>query len=319
MTPRREPSQQVLTRVTERLAADVRGLGRDAALAAIIMAEAHHPKALRQLDAYLATHRNALSSGSPDCPVSFVRLAHALAETGYVVTLPQCAGCGRSPRYLRRSPGGRLCARCWAAKSSWRTCDRCGKLGRVAARRAEGIICYRCYESDPAVREPCGRCGGAKRPVQRLGDGTPLCENCYDRPRQVCSSCGQTRPGKAHRDDGPVCDLCYNPPPRVCGRCGRRRPIMKRAGPDGPDLCGGCYQGVLAQCGVCGRVRPCAGAESGNPICKSCRPRVPRKCCRCGRLRSVNAEWPIGPVCTTCYESIRDNPGPALNAASSSR
>src|SRR5262245_49523013 len=156
MTPRREPGQQVLARVTGRLAGDVRGLGPDAALAAITKADGQHPKALRQLDAYLAAHRDALNSGSPDCPASFVRLTHTLAEMGYPVALPQCAECGRSPRHLRSSPGGRLCARCWAGKSSRRTCDRCGKLGRVAARRADGLICYRCYQSDPAVLEPCG-------------------------------------------------------------------------------------------------------------------------------------------------------------------
>lgn len=238
----REPSEQVLARVVKRLAAGVPGLGPDAARAAVMKAEAHYRKALRELDTYLLAHPGALSSGSSDCPAGFVRLAHSLADMGYVVTLPRCAECGRSPRHLRSSPGGRRCARCWAAESAWRTCDRCGKPGRIAARRDEGVICYRCYQSDPSILEPCGSCGRAKRPVQRLGDGTPLCENCYDRPQEICSSCGQRRSVKAHRDDGPICDRCYTSPARVCGRCRRRRPIARRAGADGPDLCGGCYQ-----------------------------------------------------------------------------
>jgi recombinational DNA repair protein (RecF pathway) len=100
----------VLARVIERVTADVPGLGPEAALAAVIKAGAHHPKALRQLDAYLVTHRSALGNGPSDCPVSFVRLAHTLADVGYAVALPRCAECGRSPRYLRSSPGGRLCA-----------------------------------------------------------------------------------------------------------------------------------------------------------------------------------------------------------------
>jgi hypothetical protein len=308
MTAVREPHHQVLARVTNRLAADLPGLGPDGALTAVTLAESQLRTALRRLDAYLAAHRDAFTSGSPDCPASFIRLAHTLAEMGYPVVLPRCAVCGRSPRYLRSSADGRLCSRCWAVKLSQRTCDRCGQLGRAAARRADGTICYKCYQADPTLHEPCGRCGRAKRPVQRLGDGTPLCDNCYDRPQLTCTSCGRMRPVKAHQDGGPICDLCYRPPARKCGRCGRVRPITKRAGLDGPDLCGGCHQGVMALCSVCGRVRPCIGAKTSSPICNSCYPRRPRECCRCGRVRLVNAEWPIGRVCTMCYQSIRDNP-----------
>ncbi len=310
MTAAGEPRHQVLARVTSRLADDLPGQGPDGALSAVTRADSQLRTALRRLDAYLAAHRDALTSGSPDCPASFIRLAHTLAEMGYPVVLPRCAGCGRSPRYLRNSAGGRLCSRCSAVKLSQQTCDRCGQPGRAAARRADGTICYKCYQADPTLHEPCGRCGLAKRPVQRLADGTPLCENCYDRPQQTCTSCGRTRPVKAHQDDGPVSDLCYRSPPRKCGRCGRVRPITKRAGPDGPDLCGGCHQGVMAPCGVCGRVRPCSGADTSSPICKNCHQRRLRECCRCGRLRPVNAEWPIGRVCTMCYQSIRDNPAP---------
>src|SRR5215467_544296 len=112
MRPSREPSEQVLARVVERLATGVPGLSPDAALAAVTKAETHYRKALRELDGYLLANPDALSSGSSDCPVGFVRLAHTLADMGYAVTLPRCAECGRSPRVLRSSPGGRSYARC---------------------------------------------------------------------------------------------------------------------------------------------------------------------------------------------------------------
>ncbi|MGO4649485.1 hypothetical protein AB4305_31780 [Nocardia sp. 2YAB30] len=78
-----------------------------------ILAKARADKriALRNLAGHLSDHPDALSSGSPRCPVVIVRLAHVLHAAGYRdVVRPGCAGCGKVTHDLPRSgPDGRLC------------------------------------------------------------------------------------------------------------------------------------------------------------------------------------------------------------------
>jgi hypothetical protein len=294
--------------VIRHLTRTVPDLDEEAAHAALADAAAVKGKALRELDACLTAHPDALIVGTSDCPPSLVRLA-LLQRAGHRVQPPKCDACGRSPEHLRAALGGRLCSRC-ASRTSRIVCARCGLEGRVAARRAEGVICYTCYGKDPLVTEVCGKCGRSALPVARLPDGASLCRNCYTRPVRTCIDCGQLRPTKIIVADGPVCQSCYkhHRPRRRCGRCNRVRPISRRATDDSPDLCEGCYQGPEATCSVCGRFRQCVGARSGTMVCHSCLPRPRRACARCGRLRPVNAEWPIGPVCSGCYEHIRNHP-----------
>lgn len=296
-----------LTRVVNYLAEAMPGMSAEQAHSALVKVGAHTRKGLHQLDEYFAVTPDALTAGSSDCPVAFVRLARVLLDAGHAVSLPVCASCGRSSSNLRAGPDGRLCSTC-NAKRTKILCARCGLAGRPAARRPEGVICYRCYVKDPQVIESCAVCGRSRIPAMRREDGRALCENCYPRPERPCAKCGVVGRVKAMRVEGPICEACYRSPERLCGRCGRVGPIARKATESSPDLCQNCYQGVSAVCSVCGRMRPCLGSRSGTFICKSCLPRRKRACSRCGRVRPVNAEWPIGPVCSTCYEYIRSHP-----------
>lgn len=194
-SPRVEPVRLVLARVISHLTRTVPDLDEDAAHAALADAVAVKGKALRELDACLTAHPDALRVGTSDCPPSLVRLAHVLQHAGHPVQPPKCSACGRSPDYLRAAPGGRLCSRC-ASRTSRIECARCGREGRVAARRADGVICYTCYGKDSLVTEVCGKCGRSALPVARLPDGASLCRNCYVRPVRTCIDCGQLRPTK---------------------------------------------------------------------------------------------------------------------------
>ena len=305
---RRESAEDVLARVVNHLATMLPGVSDEEARSLLEKAGAQERQGLRNLDGFLAAEPDALTAGVSDCPAAFIRLAHVLLDARHDVSPPVCADCGRPASYLRSSPGGRLCSKCSARKSSV-LCARCGSAGRPAARRAEGVICYACYVKDPEIMEACAACGRVRQPASRREDGAALCASCWHRPERECGKCGEVRPVKAVRDGQPVCPSCYRRPERRCGRCGRVGAIALRATESSPDLCQNCYQGVTAACSVCGRTRPCVGSRSGTYICKSCLPRPKRECCRCRRLRPVNAEWPIGLVCSTCYEYVRSHPG----------
>lgn len=305
---RSESAGDVLARVVDHLTAVLPDVSAEEARSLLEKARAQERKGLRNLDQFLAAEPDALTTGVSDCPAAFVRLAYVLLGAGHDVSPPVCADCSRPASYLRASPGGRLCSRCTARKSSV-LCARCGSAGRPAARRAEGVICYACYVKDPEVMEACVACGRMRQPATRQDDGTALCASCWHRPERECGKCGEVRPVKAMRDGQPICESCYRQPGRLCGRCGRIRPIALRATDSTPDLCQSCYRGIAAVCSVCGRTRPCSGSRSGTYICQSCLPRPRRECCRCRRLRPVNAEWPIGLVCSTCYEYVRSHPG----------
>jgi len=303
-----ESAAVVLARVVGRLTSVLPGVSAEEARSLLKNAGAQERHGLRNLDRFLAAEPGALTVGVSDCPAAFIRLAHVLLDAGHDVSPPVCADCGRPASYLRSSPGGRLCSKCSARKSSV-LCARCGSAGRPAARRDEGVICYACYSKDPEVMEACAACGRVRLPAIRQEDGAALCVSCWHRPERECGTCGEVKPVKATRDGQPACESCYRQPERLCGRCGRIGPIALRATDSNPDLCQNCYQGVTAVCSVCGRSRPCAGSRSGTYTCKSCLPRPRRECCRCHRIRPVNAEWPVGLVCSTCYEYVRNHPG----------
>jgi hypothetical protein len=302
-----------LRRVVEQLTDALPIADDHAAIELLAAARADTGIPLRELDAHIAAHPDALRTGDPDCPLVVVRLTHALRDAGYALVVPPgCAACGKITLGLERvGPTGRICRRCWIRATGPKTCARCGRLGRIDARRPEGGICSACYRRDPLVVETCGRCGRLRAPVLRLKDGTALCQGCWSAPVHVCQSCGQPAPAHTIRDGAAICRRCYDAehrPRRDCGRCGRQRPIAVRATGDHPDLCSSCYQGPEAACSTCGRRRPCYRDRTGVLRCASCRPRPQRPCCRCGRTRPTKADWPIGPVCATCYDAVQAQP-----------
>lgn len=310
---RAERRRTVRTTVVTTLTRTVPGLSEEDISVLLETAGITKGKSLGQLADHLAEHPNALTSGDPQCPLSLIRLTHALHEAGHsAVVRPGCADCGKVTVDLARNgPGGRLCQMCWV-RANHGTCARCGATStRIAARRAEGGICYPCYRTDADVVEECGRCRRVRMPVARLSDGTPLCLGCWTPPTHRCRICGEQRPAAVSGPDGALCVECYRlhgRPERLCGRCGRVRPISRRATGDSPDLCYGCDLGPDQVCSACQRVRPCKRGPEGSWFCHSCKPRTNDTCSHCRRMRPVHARWPLGPLCGTCHAKLLDAP-----------
>jgi hypothetical protein len=286
------------------------GLAEQAALEAAGQAAGTVP-ACRALLEHLRRHPDALSSGSPQGPMSLIRLAHALAAAGIEgVVLPGCAGCGKVTANLRSWPGPGLACQSRYKDACRQPCAVCGSLARVAARGPAGPVCNRCYLRDPARHEECARCGRTRRVVWRDADGRPCCEACYPRPRRPCAGCGQTREVTATTAAGPVCARCYVQPPRPCGRCGRVRLIAVRARDGAPDLCASCHRGPAGECSQCGQHRILKGRRDGQPICETCYTPPPDTCGFCGQLAPITARWETGAVCVRCYPRLRARPVP---------
>jgi len=271
---------------------------------------------LRQLHDHLYLTPDAILQGSSTAPQALIRLAHALREAGHVqVALPSCTGCGSTPTTLFPSPNGNVCQRCRPGPEP-RVCARCGQLGRVSAKRPEGYICERCYRFDPLVIEICGKCGREQAPAARLGDGTPLCNNCQPRRTGICKYCGKLSVSvKRMTHDGPVCPSCYrahSQPRRACGVCGDIQLITQRGNGDAPDVCVRCYRApsYMVACSVCNDERLCTRLASGELICWRCRPQPEHVCARCARTRVISAYWPAGAICEACYRYARFFGGP---------
>ncbi|MDG4756211.1 hypothetical protein ACIODS_27535 [Micromonospora chalcea] len=291
-------------------------LSREAAQALLERANAWTFIPMRQLDQHLTARPDALAAPDPHAPRVLLRLIYALVDAGlgHAVTLPSCAGCGRSlPDLQRGRPHpdgiGRCCQPCML-KAEQIICARCGRPGDRAARRDEGVICRACYGTDPARQQQCAGCGRRRQPTRRTPDGRPLCQGCAPRPVHVCVTCALPSPAHAITDAGSVCRRCYRAPERRCGGCGRPRQIKRRAAGGSPDLCAACAESPVAECGACGRWRHCQRGPDGLPRCPGCRPRPLRECALCRRRRTTQAHWPLGPVCSTCYSGTVNNPGP---------
>ncbi len=305
-----DPDGGSRARVISCLITSVPGLDTAAAQRVLATARTDHGRALREVDALLKEHPNALVTTPATYPLALVRLGHALIEAGYqTVAAPACAGCGKITIDLRRkTTSGCVCGAC-AARGSTGTCARCGQVRRINARRPEGGICSACYDKDEQVVTECGGCGRTRRAAARMPDGSARCQFCATRAARTCSACGQQRTVAGTTGAGPVCASCYQAPQRPCGRCGQTRKIARRATASTPDLCYSCYKGALAVCSVCRETRPCQRISSGSPICRNCRTRPPRPCFRCGRARPVQAEWPAGPGRKCLHRRQQDSLG----------
>lgn len=313
--------EAAVSSVAARLADGLPGLGEQEARA--VLAEAVPVpgrgdwKLLEELDAHLAGHPGALTSGSSICPRVLLRLAGVLHQAGHPVVRPGCAYCGVIRTDLQQfRPEGRICGPC-DYRSRLATCARCHRDGRqIAARRPEGPVCPACYRKDPATFEECAGCGQSRHPVQRRDDGRGLCLACWKRPLHTCASCGKPAPAWLVSDDGAFCRPCYkrqHQPRRICGRCGRPGRVARNAHDGQPDLCEACYQGPEMTCAGCGRVRPCNRNPDGRPLCGNChRLSLPGEACaRCGRTRRITTRlWSLGPVCEGCYIAVLRSPSP---------
>jgi len=158
------PDDESRDRVTACLISSVPGLDDEAAHDVLAAARAEHGRALREIDALLKEHPEALVTTPAAYPLVLVRLAHSLTDAGYLtVTPPACTGCGKITTDLqRKAASGRVCGTC-AARDSKGTCARCGQARRIYARRPEGGICSACYDKDEQVVTECSGCGRIRR------------------------------------------------------------------------------------------------------------------------------------------------------------
>ncbi len=288
MTPASVRPWQGLAEVSARLVAGVVA-GLDAVTALAVVGEATGSlRASRELHQHLASHPDALSSGSSDgVPPSLLRLAKLLSEQGFRdVRVPGCLHCGRTDSPLpARTSGGRLCQPC-AKRATAKTCTRCGQLRPVQARTAEGTLCGRCAGKPKRV---CGGCGRIGRIHTRATEATPdLCEQCARWRVADCCRCGATK--RCRRVAGGMsCAACEAATriPQECSRCHRQRPVRARW-PTGP-VCGACYERLRANprpCPCCQQRRVLTGTSgAGESICGPCAGATDiYECVECGQF-----------------------------------
>lgn len=262
----REPRQTVLDRAAARVCAVVPGLDPTAAARFVERATVAHT--LRRLEAHLAHHPDALTSGSSDAPITLQRLAGLLADAGHpTVVVPGCLRCGKPALLPHLVDGGRVCDHCRRFYHR-APCGRCRRDRPIATHTDRGDpLCHSCI---PRRREPCGTCGRVLRVQTRRADGAAVCPNCYRTPQRRCCRCEHITPTYAHTDHGPICKSCYRRPLRRCGACGEQRRIDRRATATTPDICIRCRTRRLRSCTVCGTDYP-AHPRAQYPVCLPCR------------------------------------------------
>lgn len=261
-----EPRAVVLERAARRVVAVVPSLDLDAAID--FVADSVVDRTLRPLEAHLAEHPDALTSGASIAPVTVQRLAAALVAAGHtIVTVPACLRC-ESPKLLHHIvDGGRVCDRC-RPYFHHAPCTRCGKDRSIAKRDEHGQpLCSSCV---PRKRGPCGQCGRVLAIQARRSDGAALCPNCYRTPQRTCVRCENDAPAYAHTDNGPICKACYSRPHRRCGGCGEVKGIDRAAKGSEPDLCIRCRTRRRKPCVICNASHPVHPAAR-KPVCLPCR------------------------------------------------
>ena len=124
--------------------------------------------------------------------------------------------------------------------------------------------------------EPCARCGAAREPVTRDGQGRPVCANCFitaPENLETCTGCGRVRPVDRRTADGPLCARCPPLAVMTCSVCGQTAPCgISRA--TGKPWCPAC-QRRRAACSACGRHEAIASGTLDRPLCARCTPPPP--------------------------------------------
>lgn len=297
---------QALTDAAALTVAALPGLAEDHARDALTTVTAGgkavmHAHRYQQIAAYLREHPDALTGGASTTPVDVARLITALRQRGRdEVADPRCADCDRPcfPRH-HRPDGLRICARCSNLRR-YTACGRCGKVRPVCTRGADGTpLCQPCRQSDPAIWQPCGRCGqpGPIR-LTLLGIGVGNC--CYLKPHERCSVCGLGRAVSPYASGKATCAQCATQPHTACGSCGLDAPLGQGTT---VAACLRCQSGTNLPCRVCATLTVSRN-RSGQPQCATCLSRRPRECGRCGQRRVIarRATDKEPDLCTACWQ-----------------
>jgi len=258
----------------------------------------------RSVEAHLAAHPDALTSGDNTCPLPLVRLIHALRAAGLPgVVAPACARCAEVTEQLSGArPGGRICARCVHQTRPHHACIQCGQQAPTQAVTDNGPVCRDCYQTP---RRECGGCGRL-RPLRRRSDGDApdLCNGCYLRiePPVTCGYCGRLMRCQNDRHGQPRCQKCRAAPRRDCVRCGRHRRVQAHW-PDGP-VCATCYGRARehpAPCARCHQTRVLIASDPRGEICPACAGMPTPPCPSCGQPGMPHAYGP----CARCVALTR--------------
>jgi hypothetical protein len=154
------------------------------------------------------------------------------------------------------------------------SCGRCGRVMRID-KPLDGVrVCRTCIARSRT--EPCARCGAAREPVTRDGQGRPVCANCFitaPENLETCTGCGRVRPVGRRTADGPLCARCPPLAVMTCTVCGQTAPCgISRA--TGKPWCPAC-QRRRAGCSACGRREAIASGTLDTPLCAGCTPPPP--------------------------------------------
>lgn len=193
-------------------------------------------------------------------------------------------------------------------------CGRCGRDRPLVMVFDGRRVCLNCYKA--ARHRPCAQCGQVREIVQRLPDGSGICQACRHQlpdASGLCIRCGNHRRIAIRTPDGPICTTCrLNNALDTCRRCGQNAPC-RFAGTD-RAICESCRR-TRIPCSQCGKVRLVSTRDAdGEPLCHSCAEltRVREPCVLCGTVARVVTRFDGAPVCGTCYRnhpaSFRDCP-----------
>jgi len=232
-----------------------------AAIEATVTKQAH----LQKLAWLLQDKPGLLTGDGAEAPSPVVlRLIGALCEAGAArIRRPACPRCRRVVALSKRRDGLRICRNC-CARARAVPCAKCGTAREPAARDGQGRpLCPYCLVSDPVNLEDCVRCRRRRQVSTRTPEG-PVCATCNPPGILTCSSCGRTAPCTVSKITGqPRCGACTRSWAR-CSTCGQLAPV--RAGTRDAPLCGDCAipdPGFFKTCPGCG--------STGRLIAGACR------------------------------------------------
>jgi hypothetical protein len=288
-------------------AASMEAISRQEALA-FVDAALKPGKQRNMTAAYLAQHRDGLTSGDSSAPPGVAELVRVLRAAGHRRFVPpRCLRCSGEKKLPYVVENGRVCTACFVRVNA-EPCATCGRVKPVSVRSERGPICGECWRKSPERMETCSICG-EPGPVARRRAGGAICPKCYTSPPEECAGCGQVGPIHSRRSGVAVCRACYLQPERPCARCGTVARVVRRAAPgnDG-DLCEACYEAPLVECTRCGRARRCNQRGPEGPLCQGCADRPVHRCIRCGRERPAQKMTDSGAVCSGCYDHVHRVP-----------
>jgi len=185
-------------------------------------------------------------------------------------------------------------------------CYFCGEIRTISKNHNNKPMCYKCYRKDrrknnkenyiPKI-EKCSKCNKSKKVHSRCNNGLPLYSMCHERPKKLCSMCGEIEIITKTKDGKNICKKCYKPPLKECSRCKNIKIVAYNHPKEGP-ICGKCNK---EKCSICGKTKLVQKRQNEKILCREC---CKETCSICGKLKYVKKRNKDGTmVCGTCHKS----------------